>query len=87
MTQGYEVKDIILYQDNLSAVLLANNGKGSSRKRTRHLDVRFFFIKDRVGNGEVWLEYKTTTDLTADYFSKPSQGKAFRLFRDRVMGL
>jgi len=31
-----------IYQDNKSTILLAENGKGSSSRHTRHLDVRYF---------------------------------------------
>ena len=46
--QGYKVDDNILYQDNKSSILLETNGRGSSGKRTRHMNVRYFFIADRV---------------------------------------
>ena len=85
--QGYEVRDMVVYQDNLSAMLLATKGKASSGKRMRHLDIRYFFVKDRIDSREVRMEYKTTTDLTADYFTKPLQGEAFQQFCDRVMGI
>jgi len=32
-----------IYQDNKNTILLAENGKTSSSRRTRHLDVRYFF--------------------------------------------
>jgi hypothetical protein len=41
--QGYKIEDNIRYQDNKSSILLKTNGRGSSGKRTRHIDVRFFF--------------------------------------------
>jgi hypothetical protein len=48
--QGYNVDKCILNQDNMSAMLLETNGKQSSSKRTKHIIVRYFFIKDRVSN-------------------------------------
>ena len=41
--QDYQISDSVIYQDNLSSMLLAKHGKGSSRRRTRHLDIRYFF--------------------------------------------
>ena len=38
-TQDYEVKESIMYQDKLSVELLENNGKRSSSKRTRHMNI------------------------------------------------
>ena len=41
--QGYEVLENTVYQDNQSAILLEKNGRASSGKRTRHVDIRYFF--------------------------------------------
>ena len=40
--QGEHVPTTTIYQDNKSTILLAENGKTSSGKRTKHLNVRFF---------------------------------------------
>jgi hypothetical protein len=47
-TQGYGIKDNILFQDNKSSILLEKNGKASSSKHTKHINIRYFFITDRV---------------------------------------
>ena len=46
--QGYGIDESILYQDNMSAMLLEKDGKKSSTKNTKHINVRYYFIKDRV---------------------------------------
>jgi hypothetical protein len=51
--QGFKVSDSIIYQDNQSAILLEKNGRASSSKRTRHVNIRYFFVTDRIANGEV----------------------------------
>jgi hypothetical protein len=53
MEQGYQVKDSVVYQDNQSAILLEKNGRGSSSKRTRHINIRYFFVADRIASGEM----------------------------------
>ena len=40
--QGYGSKNTIVYQDNKSAILLEKNGKMSSSKRTKHINIRYF---------------------------------------------
>ena len=85
--QGIEVKDNIVYQDNKSAILLEANGRGSSSKRTRHLDVRYFFIKDRIDSGDVQVIYCPTERMLADFFTKPLQGALFNRCRDAIMNL
>jgi hypothetical protein len=40
--QGYKLKESVLHQDNMSAMLLETNGKESNSKRTKHINVIFF---------------------------------------------
>ena len=61
--QGYKIKDSIVYQDNQSAMLLEKNGHRSSTKRTRHLNIRYFFVTDRIQAKELTVEYCPTGDM------------------------
>jgi hypothetical protein len=85
-SQGYQVNDNIIFQDNKSTMLLERNGKTSSSKRTKHINVRYFFITDRISKGEVRVEWCPTKEMVADFLTKPLQGSAFRRFRDLIMG-
>ena len=84
--QGYEIEKNILYQDNQSTILLERNGKKSSSKQTRALNIRYFFLTDQIQKGNLIVEYCPTTEMVADYFSKPLQGKLFQKFRKSIMG-
>ena len=84
--QGIEVKRNILYQDNKSAILLENNGKKSSSKRTRAMNIRYFFVTDQVSKGNLEIEYCPTGDMIDDFMTKPLQGKLFEKFRKLTMG-
>ena len=86
-TQGYETDKNILYQDNMSAMLLGNNGKKSSTKNTKHVNVRYYFIKDRVETGEVVIKHCITEKLLGDHFTKPLQGALFRTFRAEIINI
>ena len=46
--QGEHITTMTIYQDNKSTILLAENGKTSSGKRTKHLNVRHFFVTDKI---------------------------------------
>ena len=85
--QGLKVQDNIIYQDNQSTMKLANNGRGSSGKRTRHINIRYFFITDRVKRGDVRIIHCPTDMLIADFYTKPLQGKQFRIFRKLILNL
>jgi hypothetical protein len=83
--QGYSVSDSVVYQDNQSAMLMEKNGRFSSGKRTRHINIRYFFVTDRIANNELTIEYCPTKEMIADFFTKPLQGTPFRMFRDWIM--
>jgi hypothetical protein len=87
MSQGYPIDDNVVYQDNQSTILLAKNGRGSSGKRTRHINIRYFFVSDRISNGELRVEYCPTGDMVADFFTKPLQGSLFRKLRDMILNI
>jgi len=84
--QGYKIKKNILYQDNKSTILLETNGKKSSSKRTRALNIRYFFLTDQIAKGNVQVEYCPTTEMVADYMTKPLQGPQFKKLKAQIMG-
>jgi hypothetical protein len=86
MSQGYGVTQNLLLQDNQSSILLERNGKASSGKRTRHINIRYFFITDRVNMKEIEIEWCPTKEMVADFMTKPLQGSHFRRLRDLIMG-
>jgi hypothetical protein len=45
-SQGYNVKENEFLQDNQSAMKLEMNGQASCGQRSRHIDIRYFFMKD-----------------------------------------
>ena len=77
----------ILNQDNQSTIKLSENGKASSGKGTRHINIRYFFITDRIARKEVAIQYCPAKEMVADYFTKPLQGELFYKFRDQIMGV
>jgi hypothetical protein len=85
--QQFNVTDNIVYQDNQSAILLERNGRGSSGRRTRHIDIRYFFICDRIKNKELRVEYCPTKEMLADFFTKPLQGSLFKRLRGIIMNI
>jgi hypothetical protein len=85
--QGYMVNANTLYQDNQSAMLLERNGKMSSSKRTRHLEIRFFFITNNVAKKNLRIEHFPTGDMVGDFYTKPLQGSKFIKHRNRILGI
>ena len=84
--QGYPVRNNVLYQDNKSTILMLKNGRNSCTGNSRHIDIRHFFVKDRVDKKEVKVEYCPSRLMLADFFTKPLQGVLFEKFRSVIMG-
>jgi hypothetical protein len=85
--QGLKIKENILMQDNKSTILLLKNGKRSSSKRTRALNIRYFYLTDQIEKGLVSVHYCAASSMIADYMSKPLQGRLFHGFRSKIMGI
>ena len=85
--QGFTIKDTTLYQDNTSLILIEKNGWQSSSKWTRHMNIRYFFIKDQVESKRVKIEHCPTTEMITDFFTKPLQGAPFRKLWDHIMNI
>jgi hypothetical protein len=82
--QGYDLTTLIK-EDNRSTILLMKNGRLSAGKRTKHLDTRYFYVRDLIERGIVQVEHCTTDEMVADFFTKPIQGCKFQVFRDMIL--
>ena len=82
--QGYTVEQNIVYQDNQSTMRLAVNGILSSSSRTKHIKARYYFVKDKIDDKEIDIQYCPTEKMWADILTKPLQGAAFRTMRHHL---
>ena len=82
---SYDECPATVMQVNEAAIKLANNGF-SSAMRTRHIKIRYFFVKDRIAKGEIAIEYCPTKLMIADCFTKPVHGQLFIELRDLLLG-
>lgn len=85
MAQGYECGPMTAYQDNMSCMALIERGR-SAAERTRHIDIRYFWVKERVDMGEVIIKHLGTKDMSANLLTKPLQGGQFISERDSLTG-
>ena len=75
--QGYPMRPSVIHQDNQSVMLLETNGRGSSSKRTRHMNIRYFFVADCQKRNEIIITYCPTDEMIGDFFTKPLGGAKF----------
>ena len=74
------MKPVTIYQDNMSTISMIKNGISKSN-RTRHMNIRYFWTKERVDMGELKIVYMPTDDMIADILTKPLQGDKFIALR------
>jgi hypothetical protein len=85
IAQGYTMGPVTVHQDNMSAMALTQNGRSSS-DRTRHISIRYFWVKDRIASGEVEIVHLRTYEMVADLLTKPIQGERFLQLRAALLG-
>ncbi|KAJ9552303.1 LOW QUALITY PROTEIN: hypothetical protein OSB04_016348 [Centaurea solstitialis] len=77
--QDYDIQlsKIPIYCDNTSAIAIANNPVLHSK--TKHIEVRYHFIRDHVMNGDIELHFVPTEYQLADLFTKPLDVTRFNM--------
>ena len=77
---GVEMKlPVSILCDNQSAIDLSKNPVQHSR--SKHIDIRYHFIKDQVEQGTIQLEYVGTRDQISDILTKPLSTELFEKHR------
>jgi hypothetical protein len=72
----------IIYADNQGAIALAKDPKFHAR--TKHIAIRHHFIREKVAEGDIELEYTPTSKQVADGMTKALPKDAFYAFRDAI---
>ncbi|CAI7888856.1 unnamed protein product [Closterium sp. NIES-54] len=63
-----ELPNFTVFCDNQSAIRIAN--KNGFANRTKHIALRYFFVKDEIEKGKLDLSYCPTSEMAADYLTK-----------------
>jgi hypothetical protein len=84
IAQGFPQKPTVVYQDNMSTLTMIERGSGNSDK-SKHINIRNFWVTDRVKSGELKFEYMPTSSMLADILTKPLQGALFRELQAKLM--
>jgi len=82
---GMSFKPVKMHQDNTSTIRLAKNGRSMS-DRTKHIKLRYFFVKQYIDTGEFEVVYCPTDLQVADILTKPLQGETFKRLRKQLLG-
>jgi hypothetical protein len=67
--QFYYNELTVIFEDNQSAITLAQSQRSVSH--TKHVQVKYHFVRDLIQNGTIQLIYRNTKQMTADILTKP----------------
>jgi len=81
---GSECMPAVIKEDNMSTITLLRTDKAQSQ-RTKHINIRYFYLKDRQDHGEVVIEHMPTGEMIADVLTKPLQGSQFMYLRSKLL--
>ena len=71
-----------MYCDNEPAVFYAHNNKSSGA--AKHIDIKFYVVKERIQDHTISLEHKRTREMLADPLTK---GLPPNVFREHLAGM
>jgi hypothetical protein len=76
LAQGYKSGPVKIFQDNMSCMALIKRG-GPGSERSRHINIRHFWLSEKVAQEEVVILHLRTEDMFANILTKPVQGAQF----------
>ena len=78
------VRPVKIMEDNQGAIAIAKNPVAHGR--TKHINIRFHYVRQAIEEGNIELEYCPTEVMIADIFTKPLSKQRFERLR-QMMGL
>ena len=71
---------IVIKEDNQGTIAIARNPV--SHSRTKHIDIKYHYVRKTVLDGHVTLEYCLTEQMIADLLTKPLPRNRFETLRN-----
>jgi ribosomal protein L30/L7E len=83
---GYkQLEPTVLYEDNKSTIHMINNE--SHTQKTKHVDIRYQYIREAVKNQVLTMVHKDTENMTSDIETKPAPPRTFLHLRPQLLGM
>lgn len=79
---GMDVTPVVILEDNQGAIAIAKNPVDHSR--TKHIDIRYHYIRECVQNGQIQVKYCPTHNMKADILTKPLVKQRFEYLRSEI---
>jgi hypothetical protein len=79
---GFKIESTILCGDNQGAIFIGSNP--TTEKRTKHIDIRFHYIRECIEEGKIILYYIPTKEQIADILTKNLSFDKFKYLRSKL---
>jgi hypothetical protein len=79
------VQPLLIHEDNQSCIKVANNPE--LHGRSKHIDIRYHFVQEKVERREIALAYCNTNDMYADIFTKALAKPQFDFLREKLQNV
>jgi hypothetical protein len=73
---------VVIFEDNQSCIKIANNPE--LHGRSKHIDVRYHFVQEKVERNEITIKYCNTTEMIADIFTKALAKPQFEYLKSKL---
>ena len=75
---------MVIREDNTACMAYAKNPQ--DYKKSKHIDVKYHFVRERIAAGEIVIEYVASEDQLADILTKPMDFQKLSSLRERILG-
>ena len=76
---------VTIYEDNQPCIHIASNPVTSNR--SKHIAVRYHYVREVISNGKVQVLYKSTQEMVADCLTKNLAKDKVEKFRSILLGM
>ena len=80
-----ELDTTVILCDNQSCIKMTKNP--AFHDKSKHIEIRYFYIRDMVQKGDIKLQHVSTDDKVANVMTKPLSRVKFEYFHDKLGGL
>jgi hypothetical protein len=77
---GVQMGPTVIWEDNQTCI---NMTEVSSSKRSKHIDIKYHYIREKIQNEEIKVKYLQTTEMIADILTKPLPRVQFEYLREK----
>jgi len=77
------ITPLVVYEDNQGCIAIATNKRGMS-SRTKHVETRYFAIRQHIDNNSIKVVYIETSQMLADILTKATPLQIFSYLRARL---